>query len=80
MAEVTLEMLGVMMQRVLDNQRSHDEKFKEVIGRLSQVELAVSALHRDSALQAENAAMLHARIDRLTDRIERVERRLDLTD
>jgi hypothetical protein len=72
-------MLGQMVQRVLDNQRDHGAKLQEITTRLSQVEIAVGALHRDSATQAENAAILHARIDRLADRIERVERRLDIT-
>lgn len=78
MPDVTLEMLGQMVQRVLDNQREHSVKFQELTTRLSQVELAVGGLHRDSAAQAENTAILHARIDRLSDRIERVERRLEL--
>lgn len=67
-----------MVQRVLDNQRDHSAKFLEVPTRLSQVEWAIGALHRDGAMQAENTAILHARIDRLSERIERIERRLDL--
>jgi hypothetical protein len=79
MADVTLEMLGQMVQRVLNNQHDHSAQLKEVTVRLSQLEQAVSSLHRDGAIQAENTAVLHARIDRLSDRIERIERRLDLT-
>ncbi|HIJ64053.1 MAG TPA: hypothetical protein HPQ04_15280 [Rhodospirillaceae bacterium] len=79
MAAVTLEMLGQMVQRVLDKQREHDGKFADLVTRLSQVEMAISGLHRDGTMQAENTAILHARIDRMNDRLERIERRLDLT-
>ena len=51
---------------------------KEVITRLSQVEHSVSALHRDNAIHAENNAIIHARLDRLNDRVGRIEVRLDI--
>jgi len=78
MAAVTLEMLGQLVQRVLDNQRTHDDKLKEVVSRLSQLEHTHASLHRDNSLVVENMAVLNERMDRMSDRIERIERRLEL--
>ena len=51
---------------------------REVKTRLTGVELGQAAVRREIAVLAEADAHLGARVDRLTDRIERVERRLDL--
>ena len=78
MPAITLEMLGQLVQRVLDNQRGHDDKLKEVVSRLSQLEHSNASLHRDYAVNAENVALINERLDRMNDRIERIERRLEL--
>lgn len=72
-------MIQSMLQRVLDNQREHGTEFRELKSRLSQIEQAISGLHRDNAVHAENTALIHARIDRLGDRMDRIEKRLDLS-
>ena len=48
--------------------------------RLTEIASAVAGLRRDQALDAETAAHLAARVDRLRDELERIKRRLDLTD
>jgi hypothetical protein len=73
MGEVTLEMIQSMLQRVLDTQRKHDDKFAEVINRLGRVELEVAGLHGDFA-------SLSVRLDRFGERVDRIERRLDLAE
>ncbi len=48
--------------------------------RLTEIASAVAGLRRDQALDAESAAHLAARVDRLRDEVERIKRRLDLTE
>ena len=55
------------------------DDIREVKQRLSNVESGIGSLKRDTAdLYTENAAQ-HARYDRLADRIEKIEKRLELT-
>lgn len=51
---------------------------RELKHRVSAVEIALAGLRRDDAGLAEGLAMLGARTDRLSERIERVERRLEI--
>ena len=53
---------------------------REVKHRSTSLEGAVSGLKRDQAAGYADAADQHARYDRLAERLERVERRLDLRD
>jgi predicted nucleic acid-binding Zn-ribbon protein len=55
------------------------EDVRELKHRVSAVEIALAGMRRDDAGLAEGLAMLGARTDRLSERIERVERRLDIT-
>lgn len=48
--------------------------------RLNRIESAIAGLRRESASDAENAAEQSARIDRLAERMERIERRLELSE
>jgi hypothetical protein len=49
MAEVTLEMLQVMVQKVLDGQKRHDQDFIDVKIRLSSLERSIAGLKRGSS-------------------------------
>ena len=51
---------------------------RELKHRITGVELAIAALRRDNAAQAESDAHLSARMDRQGERLERIERRLDI--
>lgn len=55
----------------------HDQ-LRDLTLRVGAVEVAISGLRRDDASIAEAVAHLGARMDRPSDRMERVERRLDL--
>ncbi|MCU0889282.1 MAG: hypothetical protein MUC64_14960 [Rubritepida sp.] len=55
------------------------EDVRELKHRVNAVEVALAGMRRDDAGLAEGIALLSARTDRLSDRIERVERRLDLS-
>jgi tetrahydromethanopterin S-methyltransferase subunit G len=54
------------------------EEFRDVKLRLGSVETAVVATRRDSADQMGDAVRQQLRIDQLADRLERIERRLEL--
>ena len=55
-----------------------EPKQDETITRLGRLELAVAGLRRDAAHTDEAAAEQNVRIDHLAERIERIERRLEL--
>lgn len=56
------------------------EDNREIKHRLHRIETGIAGLRRDQAADAETVAHLEARLDKLGDRLERIERRLDLTD
>ena len=80
MAEVSLDLLQTMMQRVLDMLAAQTHEFGDIKNRLSNIEHGVAALRRDAAIDAEARAHLQHQMDRLTDRMARVERRLEIVD
>ena len=74
MPDPSPQVLETMVQRVLDNQRGHGgKKFNEVISRLGRLERTAADL---GSVQAGHSI----RMDRLSERIERIETRLDLRD
>jgi hypothetical protein len=77
MAEASLEMLQLMVQRVLDSQIAIREDVRELKHRMSTVEQQISNL---AASEASHYASLSTRLDRLETRVERIERRLDLVE
>lgn len=72
-AEVGLDLIQQMLQRVLDSQRETREDVREIKSRLGRLEGGVANLHVFLAEQS-------VRLDRFADRLERVERRLDIAD
>jgi hypothetical protein len=73
MPEASLDLLMQMVQRVLDAQRESREDIREIKTRLGRLESDVASLHVFLAEQS-------VRLDRFSDRFERVERRLDIAD
>lgn len=53
---------------------------KEVKGRLINVESALMSNRRDVVLQDENIYRQQVSIDRITERLDRIEKRLELSD
>jgi septal ring factor EnvC (AmiA/AmiB activator) len=68
----------IYLRRMDDKIDGLRDDMREVNTRLTSVDLGLAAVRREIAVLAEADAHLSARIDRLTDRIERVERRLDI--
>ena len=73
MPEASLDLLMQMVQEVLDVQRESREDIHEIKTRLGRLESAVPILHVFLAEQS-------VRLDRFSDRLERVERRLEFAD
>jgi tetrahydromethanopterin S-methyltransferase subunit G len=80
MAEPSLELLQLMVQRVLDRQAEHSDEFREVKLRLASLERSVLSIRSDMVGDAHVAANLQAQIDRINSRVEKVERRLEIAD
>ena len=57
---------------------SSKDDIREVKTRITHVEAGIASLKRDAAHQYDESAAANARFDRLTQRIEKIERRLDL--
>jgi archaellum component FlaC len=55
-----------------------EQELREMKSRMTSVESGIASLRRDSADFATTAADQHARYDRLADRIDRIEKRLEL--
>jgi hypothetical protein len=70
---VSLEMLQAMMQRMLDRLGLVHEDVRDIKNRVTSLETHVAGLHADFAGQS-------GWIDRVERQLERIERRLDLTD
>ena len=80
MAEPSLELLQVMVQRVLDRQEEHSQEFKELRARMLSVERAVLSIRGDMIGDAHVDSNLQSQIDHVRTRIDRIERRLDFAD
>lgn len=80
MADVNLEMIQTMLQRVIDTQREHGEVLGEHTRRFSHLETMVAGQRREAASDAEQLVHLELRFDRLRDDIDKIKRRLDLGD
>lgn len=65
------------IRAVLDK---HDGYFAEIKHRLSILEISVAGIRRDLAQQEEMAAHQQLAFDKLSDRVERIERRLAIQD
>ena len=71
-----LEHLRAMRTDISDIRRTQQEHGV----RLTEIAGSVAGLRRDQALDAEVSAHLAARVDRLRDEVDRIKRRLELTD
>ncbi|MDA8349111.1 MAG: hypothetical protein M0038_09985 [Pseudomonadota bacterium] len=69
-----------MLRAIRAKQDRHDERFDELMQRLGRIEASIVGLRRDSAHAEETQVEQEARMDRLARRIERIEKRLELTD
>ena len=73
-----LEHLRMLRNEVAGMRAEMHEEFRDVKLRLGSVETAVVSMRRDSTEQMGDVVRQQLRIDQLTDRLERIERRLEL--
>ena len=66
------------LKRFQPGQERIERKLYEVIDRVGQLQLGVSGLRRDIAHADENGAGLSVRLDRVSERLDRIERRFEL--
>ena len=74
-----LEHLRMLRNDVAGMRTEMHEEFRDVKLRLGSVESAVVSVRRDAADQMGDAVRQQLRIDQLAERLERIERRLELT-
>jgi tetrahydromethanopterin S-methyltransferase subunit G len=75
-----LEHSRAMRNQVASLQADMCAEFADVKHRINRLESAVSGIRRDEAGQAEDIARQQASIDRIVERLHRIERRLELKD
>lgn len=66
------------LKRFQAGQDRIEKKLDEVVSRLGNLEMSVAGIRRDLAHLEENDAIMSVRMDRLNERVERIERRLEL--
>lgn len=67
------------LERFQIGQDRIERKLEEVVTRLGALEIGVASVRRDFAHAEENAAAISVRVDRLNERLDRIERRLELS-
>ena len=70
----------VYLRRLDQRLERIEESLGDILGRLNDQGRALIALRRDQAADAEATAHLAARFDRLNERVNRIEKRLDLNE
>ena len=75
---LVLEHLRALRTEVAGLRTEMHEEFREVKLRLGSVETAVVAVRRDSADQMGDVVRQQLRIDQLAERLDRLERRMEL--
>jgi len=75
---LVLEQLRLMRSDISGMRSEMQGDFRDVKGRLSHLEASVAAVRRDGAMVTEDFARQQVSIDSLVDRIQRIEKRLEL--
>ena len=73
-----LEQFRALRNQIAEMQTEMHTEFGDVKHRINRLESAIAGIRRDEAGTAEDIARQQATIDRLQDRIVRIERRLEL--
>ncbi len=66
------------MKRLQAGQDRIERKLEEVVSRIGHLEVSVAGLRRDFAHSDEQVAAMSVRLDRLSERFDRMEKRLEL--
>ena len=67
-------------RRIDENVVRMDDRLSQLTMRVNDIHAAVAGLRRDQANDAEASAHLHARFDQLVAEVDRIKRRLDITE
>ncbi|MHB8850102.1 MAG: hypothetical protein ACYC45_03205 [Acidithiobacillus ferriphilus] len=78
MTDNTENLMLEHLKRFQAGQDRIEKKLDEVVSRLGNLEMSVAGIRRDLAHLEENDAIMSVRMDRLNERVERIERRLEL--
>ncbi len=68
------------LRAVRADMRDMREILREQGSRLTRIEVGLAGLRRDQGADAEGVAEMGLRLDRLADKVQRIEHRLDLAD
>ncbi len=79
MPETVENLLLEHLKRFQAGQERIERKLDEIVARVGQLELGVAGLRRDFAHADENGASLSVRLDKVSERLDRIERRLELS-
>ncbi|MEZ5582640.1 MAG: hypothetical protein R3F37_07630 [Candidatus Competibacteraceae bacterium] len=80
MTDETENLVLEHLRAIRAKQDDHGERLGRIESRLSSLETTVAGMRRDLAHMYGDTVEGHTRMDQLTSRIERIERRLDLRD
>ena len=80
MADAVDNLVFEQLRFIRSELASVKEDTREIKTRMAVVESGIASLRRDNGDFATTLAVQHVSYDRLSDRIDRIERRLDLAD
>ena len=66
------------MKRFPSGQNRIEHKLEEAVSRIGHLEVSVAGLRRDFAHSDQNIAAMSVRLDRLNERFDQIEKRLEL--
>ena len=75
---IIIEQLTALRSDTADMRSEMHIEFKDVKARLNHLDASMACVCRDGALSAEDFARQQVSIDSLVDRIQRIEKRLEL--
>lgn len=78
MTENVENLLLESMKRCQSGQDRIVRRFEGLVIRIGHLEVSVAGLRRDLAHSDENGASMSVRLDRLSERFDRIEKRLEL--
>jgi tetrahydromethanopterin S-methyltransferase subunit G len=79
MDNLLLEHLKALRNEIATLRSEMHDEFKDVKHRLNSIEATMIGVKRDSTNQQDDIYRQQARIDQLTERIQKIENRLELT-
>jgi uncharacterized coiled-coil protein SlyX len=78
MTENVENLLLEHMKRFQSGQDRIEHKLEELVNRIGHLEVSVAGLRSDLAHSDEGGASMSVRLDRLSERFDRIEKRLEL--